>query len=72
MYSKVRNKNHPVILNFYFHNEQVRLSNTVEEKDGIISRRESAVKTMTEELIKANDIIRKLQNDIRALNHKVI
>lgn len=68
----MRNKNHPVILNFYFHNEQVRLSNTVEEKDGIISRRESAVKTMTEELIKANDIIRKLQNDIRALNHKVI
>lgn len=47
------------------------MTNIVEEKDSVISRRESAVKTMTEELIKANDIIRKLQNDIRALNQKV-
>ena len=48
------------------------MTTIVEEKDGIISRRESAVKTMTEELIKANDIIRKLQNDIRTSNQKVI
>lgn len=55
----------------YLHSK-VRLTTIVEEKDGIISRRESAVKTMTEELIKANDIIRKLQNDIRTSNQKVI
>ena len=53
-------------------NSKARLTTIVEEKDGIISRRESAVKTMTEELIKANDIIRKLQNDIRTSNQKVI
>lgn len=47
------------------------MTSIVEEKDSVISRRESAVKTMTEELIKANDIIRKLQNDIRILNQKV-
>jgi uncharacterized coiled-coil protein SlyX len=51
---------------------QARLSDTVVEKEQIISRRESAVKTMTEELIKANDIIHKLQNDIRMLNQKVV
>ena len=44
----------------------------IDEKDHVISRRECAVKTMTEELIKANDIIRKLQGDIRSLNIKVI
>lgn len=44
----------------------------MEEKDNTISRREAAVKTMTEELIKANDIIRKLQGDIRTLNQKVL
>ena len=51
---------------------QARLSDIVHEKDSTISRRESAVKTMTEELIKANDIIRKLQTDIRTLNQKVV
>ena len=54
---------------FFF---QARLSDIVHEKDSTISRRESAVKTMTEELIKANDIIRKLQTDIRTLNQKVV
>ncbi|EFX84362.1 hypothetical protein DAPPUDRAFT_238610 [Daphnia pulex] len=51
--------------------QKVRLTSIVEEKDSVISRRESAVKTMTEELIKANDIIRKLQNDIRMSNQKI-
>ena len=50
---------------------QARLSDIVEDKEGLLNRRESAVKAMTEELIKANDIIRKLQSDIRALNAKV-
>lgn len=52
--------------------EQKRLTEIIGEKDHVISRRECAVKTMTEELIKANDIIRKLQGDIRSLNTKVI
>lgn len=50
---------------------QARLTEIIEEKDSTISRRENAVKTITEELIKANDIIRKLQTDIRTLNQKV-
>lgn len=47
------------------------MASNLEEKDNTISRREAAVKTMTEELIKANDIIRRLQADIRTLNQKV-
>lgn len=47
------------------------MASNLEEKDNTISRREAAVKTMTEELIKANDIIRRLQTDIRTLNQKV-
>ena len=51
---------------------KARLSDTIAEKESTISRRESAVKSMTDELIKANDIIHKLQTDIRMLNQKVI
>ena len=43
----------------------------LEEKTNVISRRESAVKAMTEELIKANDIIRKLQSEIKSTTSKV-
>jgi len=52
--------------------QKKRLTEMIEDKDHTIARRESAVKTITEELIKANDIIRKLQGDIRSLNVKVI
>merc|ERR1712071_367688 len=51
--------------------QKKRLTEMIDEKDQVISRRECAVKTMTEELIKANDIIRKLQGDIRSLNIKL-
>ncbi len=49
----------------------MRLSDLVEEKESVLNRRESAVKAMTEELIKANDIIRKLQAEMRVLNTKL-
>ena len=51
--------------------QKTRLSDMLDEKENILSRRESAVKAMTEELIKANDIIRKLQAEMRNLTGKL-
>lgn len=47
------------------------MARAVEEKTKLVERRERAVKTITEELIKANEIIGKLQAEVKAQQGKV-
>merc|ERR1712013_976035 len=42
-----------------------RLAKEVEEKNRLVEKRENAVRSVTGELMKANDIIRKLQAGVR-------
>ncbi len=43
----------------------------LEEKKGVVVRRETAVKNVSQELLKANEIIRKLQEQNRKENNKI-
>ena len=48
-----------------------RLARELEEKQRLVERREKAVKTVTEELMKANEIIGKLQAEVKTQQGKV-
>lgn len=41
------------------------------EKSALISRRETAAKNVSQELLKANEIIKKFQNQVKSEHHKV-
>merc|ERR1719431_2449187 len=48
-----------------------RLAREVEEKSRLVEKRERAVKSVTEELVKANEIIGKLQSEVKSQQGKV-
>jgi spindle assembly abnormal protein 6 len=51
--------------------QRKRLEQEVAEKKLLVTKRETAVKNVSQELIKANEVIRKLQDQNRKENHKI-
>ncbi|OQR70632.1 spindle assembly abnormal protein 6-like [Tropilaelaps mercedesae] len=51
--------------------EKRRLEENIEHKQGQLERREEGIKTMSDDIIKANEIIQKLQTEIKTYHSKL-
>eukprot|EP00095_Tigriopus_kingsejongensis_P003000 maker-scaffold784_size97500-snap-gene-0.28 protein:Tk03000 transcript:maker-scaffold784_size97500-snap-gene-0.28-mRNA-1 annotation:"spindle assembly abnormal protein 6-like protein" len=51
--------------------QKTRLEQEMSEKSALVTKRETAVKTVSKELVKANEIIRKFQNHVQVEHQKV-
>ena len=51
--------------------QKLRLESDLKEKTALVSRRETAARNVAKELLKANEVIKKFQGQVRSENGKV-